>query len=239
MTLHSSNASLATFPAEIGDAARRVLIIDDHPIVREGLRRIIQDERDLVVCGDTGMAGDAGTAILQWRPDVLICDIHQKHANGIDLVRYVRAHHPRLPILVLTNADESVFAERMLAMGANGYITKHASGEELLASLRRVLDGHIAVSGSVSAQMIHQFASARSHRSAEPLDRLSNRELQILHLIGEGVSTRQAANLLHLSVKTVESHRQRIKRKLNLATATQLVRYAVLSLTRRGAPRES
>jgi DNA-binding NarL/FixJ family response regulator len=115
-------------------------------------------------------------------PDVLICDINQKHTDGIELVRYVRAHHPQLRILVLSTQDETIYAERMLADGANGYITKQATSAELLASLRRVLDGNIYVSQIVGSNMIHKYAAAGSYNSADPVDRLSSRELQILHL---------------------------------------------------------
>jgi len=219
--------------------ARRVLIVDDHPIVRQGLRRVIQYEDDLIVCGETGTAGDASTAILELNPDVLICDINQKHIDGIELVRRVRARHPQLRILVLSTQDETIYAEHLLAVGANGYITKQATSDELLASLRRVLDGNIYVSQIVGSNMIHKYAAAGSYGSADPMDRLSSRELQVLYLIGEGRSTREVAQSLNLSIKTVESHRQRIKRKLNLTTAMQLVRYAVLGLSRRDAPNKS
>ena len=215
---------------------RRVLIVDDHPIVRQGLRRVMQYQDDLIVCGETGTAGDTSTAIRELNPDVLVCDINQKHTDGIELVRYVRAHHPQLRILVLSTQDESIYAERMLAIGANGYITKRATSDELLASLRRVLDGNIYVSRIVGSSMIHKYAVAGSYDSADPVDRLSSRELQVLYLIGEGRSTREVAQSLNLSIKTVESHRQRIKRKLNLTTAMQLVRYAVLGLSGRNAP---
>lgn len=238
MTHNGTFAATSTPQSGINGAprrARRVLIVDDHPIVRQGLRRVMQDEHDLIVCGDTGTASEANAAILELNPDVLICDINQKHTDGIELIRYVRAHHPQLRILVLSTQDESIYAERMLALGANGYITKHATADEVLASLRRVLDGNIYVSQAVGSNMIHKYAAAGSYGSADPMDRLSSRELQVLNLIGEGVSTREAANSLNLSIKTVESHRQRIKRKLNLTTATQLVRYAVLGLSRRNA----
>ncbi|HTV94862.1 MAG TPA: response regulator transcription factor [Steroidobacteraceae bacterium] len=208
---------------------RRVLIVDDHPIVRQGLLRILQDQNDLIVCGEAGTASDASTAIRQLNPDVLICDIDQARTDSISLLRSARAHHPRLPILVLSTQDESVYAERVLAIGASGYITKQATSEELLASLRRVLDGDIYVSDTVRNSMLHRYAGAGSHTPADPVDRLSGRELQVLGLIGQGMSTRETAHFLNLSIKTVESHRQRIKQKLNLKTAVQLLRYAVLA----------
>jgi DNA-binding NarL/FixJ family response regulator len=164
----------------------------------------------------------------------LICEIGLSHGEGIDLVRSVRAHHPHLPILVLSTLDEAVYAERMLSVGANGYITKQAPSDEFLVSLRRVLNGEIYVSAAVGSNMIRKYAAGGSYPSADPVERLSNRELQILLMIGKGMSTRETAQSLHLSVKTVESHRQRIKRKLNLRTGLQLVHYALQGLPARG-----
>jgi DNA-binding NarL/FixJ family response regulator len=206
---------------------RRVLIVDDHPIVRQGLRRVMENEDDLEVCGEAETARDARAAIKEQTPDVIIADISLKQGDGIELVRDVRAHHPQLPILVLSMHDEAIYAERMLSAGANGYIMKQAASEQFLVALRRVLDGGIYVSESVGNNMIQKFAAGGSYISANPIDRLSNRELQILHMIGKGMSTRETAHSLNLSIKTVESHRQRIKRKLNLSTGTQLVQYAV------------
>ncbi len=206
---------------------RRVLIVDDHPIVRQGLRRVMENEEDLMVCGEAETARDARAAIKELNPDVIIADISLKQGDGIELVRDVRAHYPHLPILVLSMHDETIYAERMLSAGANGYIMKQAASEQFLVSLRRVLDGGIYVSEAVGNNMIQKFAAGGSYISANPIDRLSNRELQILHMIGKGMSTRETAHSLNLSIKTVESHRQRIKRKLNLNTGTQLVQYAV------------
>src|ERR1700720_2966719 len=215
--------------------ARRVLIVDDYPIVRQGLRRVMENEDDLTVCGEAVTASDARTAIKELNPDVMIADISLKQGDGIELVRDVRAHHPQLPILVLSMHDETIYAERMLSAGANGYIMKQAASEQFLVSLRRVLDGGIYVSEAVGNNMIQKFAAGGAYISANPIDRLSNRELQILHMIGKGMSTRETAHSLNLSIKTVESHRQRIKRKLNLTTGTQLVQYAVNWFTGREA----
>jgi len=214
---------------------RRVLIVDDHPIVRQGLRRVMENEEDLTVCGEAETARDARAAIKEFNPDVVIADISLKQGDGIELVRDVRAHYPQLPILVLSMHDETIYAERMLSAGANGYIMKQAASEQFLISLRRVLDGGIYVSEAVGNNMIEKFAAGGTYISANPIDRLSNRELQILHMIGKGMSTRETAHSLNLSIKTVESHRQRIKRKLNLTTGTQLVQYAVNWFTGREA----
>jgi DNA-binding NarL/FixJ family response regulator len=208
-------------------SVHRVLIVDDHPIVRQGLRRVMENEDDLTVCGEAESVRDARVAIKELNPDVIVADISLKQGDGIELVRDVRAHHPHLPILVLSMHDETIYAERLLAAGANGYIMKQAASEQFLVAIRRVIEGGIYVSESIGNKMIQKFASGGTYLSANPIDRLSNRELQILHMIGKGISTREAAQSLNLSIKTVESHRQRIKRKLNLTTGTQLVQYAV------------
>lgn len=213
--------------AGAGRRRSRVLIVDDHPIVRQGLRRLIEQEDDLTVCGEAETTREAKTAIRELKPDVVIVDISLKQGDGIELVKDARAHYAQLPILVLSMHDETIYAERMLSAGANGYIMKQAASDQFLVALRRVLEGGIYVSELVGNSMIQKFASGGAYISANPIDRLSNRELQILHMIGRGLSTRQAAEALNLSVKTVESHRQRIKRKLNLSTGSQLVQYAV------------
>jgi DNA-binding NarL/FixJ family response regulator len=224
-----TTATWARKPAEPGTGRRknRVLIVDDHPIVRQGLRRLIEQEDDLAVCGEAETTREAKAAIRELKPDVVIVDISLKQGDGIELVKDARAHYAQLPILVLSMHDETIYAERMLSAGANGYIMKQAASDQFLVALRRVLEGGIYVSEVVGNSMIQKFASGGAYISANPIDRLSNRELQILHMIGRGLSTRQAAETLNLSVKTVESHRQRIKRKLNLSTGSQLVQYAV------------
>jgi DNA-binding NarL/FixJ family response regulator len=206
---------------------RRVLIVDDHPIVRQGLRRIMENEEDLMVCGEAETVCDANVAIRELHPDVVVADLSLKQGDGIELVRDVRAHFPKLPILVLSMHDEVIYAERILSAGANGYIMKQAASEQFLVSLRRVLDGGIYVSEAVGNSMIKKVAAGGAYMSGNPVDRLSTRELQILNMIGKGMSTRETAQSLNLSIKTVESHRQRVKRKLNLSTGAQLVQYAV------------
>ena len=206
---------------------RRVLVVDDHPIVRQGLRRLIDQESDLVVCGEAESARDAKLALRDLLPDAVIVDIALKQGDGIEVVKDARAHYANLPILVLSMHDETIYAERLLAAGANGYIMKQAASDQFLIALRRVLGGGIYVSEAIGSSMIQKFASGTAFVSASPIDQLSNRELQILQMIGRGLSTREAAEALNLSIKTVESHRQRIKRKLGLTTGSQLVQYAV------------
>lgn len=227
MNAANMNMNMSTSMRPAKRNARRILIVDDHPIVRQGLRRLMENEDDLTVCGEAETARDARIAIKDLNPDAVIVDISLKQGDGIELVRDVRAHHATLPLLVLSMHDEAIYAERMLSAGASGYIMKQAASEQFLISLRRVMDGGIYVSEAVGSNMIQKFASGGSYVSANPIDRLSNRELQILHMIGKGMSTRETAKSLNLSIKTIESHRQRIKRKLNLHTGAQLVQYAV------------
>jgi len=207
--------------------AARVLIIDNQPIVREGLRRIIELEDDLLVCAEADTLKGARAAIREANPDVIIADISLNQGDGLGLVREVRAHYPQLPILVLSMHDETVYAERILSFGANGYVTKQATREQILRALRRVIDGGISVSRTVASKMILGVDAHGKCKSANPIDRLSNRELQVLHSVGKGMSTRETAHSLSLSIKTIEAHRQRIKAKLNLRSSTQLMQFAI------------
>jgi DNA-binding NarL/FixJ family response regulator len=205
----------------------RILIVDNHPIVREGLRRIIEREDDLRVCAEADSVRGARTAIKESSPHMLIADISLNQGDGMNLVREVRAHNPLLPILVLSIHDEAIYAERMLSIGANGYMTKQASSEQIIHALRRVLDGGIYVSEAVASHMIRGAFGGARNRPENPIERLSNRELQVLQLVGKGLSSREAAHSLNLSIKTIESHRQRIRSKLNLRSGAQLVRFAI------------
>jgi DNA-binding NarL/FixJ family response regulator len=209
--------------------AHRVLLVDDHPLVRQGLRRIMENEADLMVCAEAGSARDTHTAMTKCSPDVMIAGIRIKH--GIELVRDIRVHYPQLRILVLSSHDESIYAERLLSIGANGYIMKQEANELVLLALRRVIAGDVYVSEAIGNTMIQQCAARNAHSSANPIGRLSARELQVLRLVGKGLSTRTIAQFLTLSIKTVDSHRQRIKRKLGLHYGTQLIQYAISSFT--------
>ena len=208
---------------------RRVLIVDDHPIVRQGLRRMIEPEPDLVVCGEVQTEREARAAIRALSPDVVIVDISLAQGDGLELVRDVHAQQPELPMLVLSMHDELIYAERLLAAGASGYIMKHAASDQLLIALRQVLNGEIYLSDTLANSVARGRLDGPEGigGGGDPIDRLSNRELQVLSLIGRGHSSREAAESLGLSVKTVETHRQSLKRKLNLATNAQLLQYAI------------
>jgi len=217
---------------------RRVLIVDDHPIVRQGLRRMIEPEPDLVVCGEVQTEREARAAIRALSPDIVIVDISLAQGDGLELVRDVHAQRPELPMLVLSMHDELIYAERLLAAGASGYIMKHAASDQLLIALRQVLSGDVYLSESLAATLGRAGAEGGSGTSGgiDPIDRLSNRELQVLSLIGRGLSSREAAESLGLSVKTVETHRQSLKRKLNLLTNAQLLQFAINWYATRSKP---
>ena len=220
----SSRHPGSAFPAE----KRKVLIVDDHPIVRQGLKQMIDLESDLRVIGEAQSEREARIAIRELEPDIVIVDISLAEGDGLELVRDVHAHHPGLPMLVLSMHDELIYAERLLAAGASGYIMKHAAADQLLVALRRVLSGGRYLSESLAENLDRARGHVAGPASrADPIDRLSNRELQVLSLIGRGQSSREAAERLGLSVKTVETHRQSLKRKLNLATNAQLLQYAI------------
>lgn len=206
---------------------RRVLLVDDHPIVRKGLRRLIEHQAGLEVCAEAEGVRGARDAIREHQPDVVVVDLSLKDGDGIELVKEVHAHHPGLPLLVLSMHDESVYAERLLAAGASGYIMKQAASELFIQALEEVLAGRTYISDAVSARLLHKAAAGGIRNGSTATDALSNRELQILEMIGRGLSSRQVAQSLNLSIKTIEAHRQRIKRKLNLTTGAQLVNFAV------------
>lgn len=201
---------------------RKVLIVDDHPIVRQGLRAMIDAERDLKIVGEAENEKEARAAIRALQPEVVVVDLSLEHGDGINLVRDVHAHHPEIALLVLSMHDESIYAERLLAVGANGYLMKKAAADQLITALRCVLAGETYLSAGVQRAI-----SERKRVSAGEPSKLSARELQVLGMIGRGVGSRDIAQALSLSVKTIESHRLSIKRKLNLTTNAQLVQYAI------------
>jgi DNA-binding NarL/FixJ family response regulator len=214
-------------PVAAGPGRRRVILVDDHPIVRKGLRRLIENDPGLAVCAEAEGVREAREAIRQHRPDAVIVDLFLKDGDGIELVREVHAHHPGLPLLVLSMHDESVYAERLLEAGARGYVMKHEASDVLVHALHEVLAGRRHVSEAISARLLRKTGAGRVPADSSPIDPLSNRELQILQMIGRGLSSRQVAESLNLSIKTIEAHRQRIKRKLKLKTGAQLVNFAV------------
>jgi len=196
--------------------------------------RLLDNEPDLAVCGEAKNIQEARELLATRSPDAVIIDLSLRDGDGLDLIRHIRAQKLPARLLVLSMHDEMIYAERMLNAGANGYIMKQAAADQLLIALRRVLDGGIYVSDAVSVGMIERVASGKGKSGTNPVDRLSNRELQILNFIGHGIGTREIADTLNLSVKTIESHRQRIKKKLSIDTSPKLTRFAVNWVSRHG-----
>jgi DNA-binding NarL/FixJ family response regulator len=201
---------------------RRVMIVDDHPVVRQGIRLMINAEADLAICGEAQSEQQARRMVRELNPDVVVVDLSLTEGDGFNIVRDVHAHFPAIRILVLSMHDEAIYAERLLSQGASGYIMKQAATEQLITALRTVLRGERFISEALQSSL----ASRRSDDGGQK-SRLSARELQVISLIGQGLGTREIAENLSLSVKTVETHRLTIKRKLALETNAQLVQYAI------------
>ena len=205
----------------------RVLVVDDHPVVRQGLRLLIDHESDLKVCAEAETVADALEAITKHKPDVAVVDLSLRGTSGLELIKDIRVRHADLPVLVLSMSDESVYAERVLRAGASGYLMKEAATEEVLTALRRVLDGGIYLSDAMASRLLAQLVRGVPADGGSPVDRLSDRELEVFGLIGRGLGTGEIARRLHLSPRTIETYRTHIKQKLNLADAAELLQRAI------------
>jgi DNA-binding NarL/FixJ family response regulator len=214
-------------PAKNKASPKRVLIVDDHPMMRTGLARLIDNERDLKVSAEADNARQAMDIAVGQTLDLILLDISLPDKNGLELIKDIRALKPGLPILVVSMHDESLYAERVLRAGGRGYIMKQEGGKMLLQAIRQVLSGQIYVSEKMSAGILESFSGRHTEGAVSPVQQLSDREFEVFQLIGQGQSTREIAAHLHLSVKTVEVHRLNIKKKLKLQTSTDLVRHAV------------
>ncbi len=208
-------------------AKTRVLVVDDHPMMRQGLTQMIEAEPDLVVCGQAENAENALGCLKDAKPDLVLADISLPGKNGLELIKDFKAIQPGLPVLVISMHDESLYAERVLRAGGRGYIMKQEGGKKLMEAIRRVLSGQIYVSEKMSALILEIFSGRRGASEASPVEGLSDREFEVFQLISEGKSVREIAARLHLSAKTVDVHRANIKSKLNLKTGPELIRYAV------------
>jgi DNA-binding NarL/FixJ family response regulator len=208
-------------------APKRILVVDDHPMMRTGLAQLIDSEDDLKVCAEANNAGQAFAAVSKQKFDLALVDISLPDKNGLELIKDLRSLSPDLPILVVSMHDELIYAERVLRAGARGYIMKQEGGQKFLQAIRRVLAGQVFVSEAMSARILESISGNVAESSTAPVRRLSDREFEVFQLIGQGIGTGEIATRLHLSVKTVEVHRANIKQKLDLSTATELVRYAV------------
>lgn len=204
-----------------------IFLVDDHPLIRKGLSQLLGQEEDMQICGEAEDVSSALKGITQTGPDLIIADISLRGNNGLELIKNIKALYPHLKVLVFSMHDEVVYAQRALRAGARAYVMKQEDAEKIKAAIRRIMEGDIYVSQRVSDQLLHQIVNGTASSSQSPVDRLSDRELEVVQSIGNGLSTREIAGALNVSVKTIESHRAHIKEKLNLKNATELVQFAV------------
>ncbi|NBC48756.1 MAG: response regulator [Gammaproteobacteria bacterium] len=209
------------------DQPVRILVVDDHPVVREGLKVLINGEPELMVCCETGSFREAQLLAREHQPDVVIVDLYLDDGNGLDLIRRLKHQYPAMQFLVCSVGEESLFAERAIKTGAKGFINKKEISEHIVQAIRQVLDGKIYVS-STMVQSLLSGSTERASSDGVAIEDLTPRELDVFLLIGKGASTAQIANQLSVSVKTVETHREKIKRKLGLTSGNELVRCALL-----------
>jgi DNA-binding NarL/FixJ family response regulator len=208
-------------------ARKTVLIVDDHPLLRQGLALLINQQEDMQVCAEAEEAQAAMQAIAQQRPDIMILDISLNGPDGLELLKSIRASNPDLPVLILSMHDESIYAERALRARANGYIMKQEATEKVLVAVRRILNGELYLSDRMSNKMLQQFIGGAPSMIQPRVSSLSDRELEVFQLIGEGRATREIAEELHLSVKTVETYQAHIKEKLALRSGRELIQHAI------------
>jgi DNA-binding NarL/FixJ family response regulator len=205
----------------------RLLIVDDHPLFREGLRQIIERDPELTVCGEAANAAEALQAIPELKPDLVLVDISLGTSSGIDLIKTIKSQHDDLPLLVVSMHDESLYAERSLRAGAMGYVMKHEPGKTVKAAIHKVLGGEIYLSDKMSSAIISRFMRGEDDRPASPVETLSDRELEVFRMLGQGKGTRQIAQDLNITIATVNSFRNRIKEKLQLKSATEVMLHAI------------
>lgn len=206
---------------------RRILVVDDHPFMRAGLAQLINQQADLEVCGEAGNAAEAAREVARLKPDLILTDLTMPDRGGLEFIKDLQAAGASPPVLVVSMHDEAIYAERVLRAGARGYIMKEAGGESLLGAIRQVLRGEAYVSPRLSARLLENLTGRQPRGSSSPIKQLTDREFEIFQLIGQGKGTRDIAEQLNLSPKTVDVHRGNIKTKLALKDATALVRQAV------------
>src|SRR5215831_5645811 len=216
-------------PGTSGTAERKrcVFIVDDHPLVREGLTNLINGQNDLIVCGEAKDSAEAIEGIAKERPDVAVIDISLTNESGLELIKHLVKQFPQVAVVVLSMHDEALYAERALRAGARGYVMKHETSKNVLASIRRVLGGDVYVSERIVNRMALRVTSSREQVEGSPLERLSDRELEIFRLLGQGRTTSQIAADLNLSLKTVQAYCARAKEKFGVRSLTELLRAAL------------
>ena len=206
---------------------RKVFLVDDHPLVREWLTNLINQQPDLAVCGETESAPRALQAIAAAQPEVAIVDISLKDSSGIELIKNLKLSHPDVAVLVLSMHDESLYAERALRAGAKGYIMKRETTRKVIDGIRQILDGKVFVSDSVKEALALRLVENKTQTPRSPVEQLSDRELEVFEMLGQGLGTRQIADALRVSIKTVQAYCARAKEKLNVRSATELLREAI------------
>jgi DNA-binding NarL/FixJ family response regulator len=211
----------------MSEEKKRVIIVDDHPLFRDRLSQLINHELDMEVCGESETAEQAIQLIRRLTPDLVIVDITLKGSSGLELIKGIRALSIGIPVLILSMHEESLYAERALRAGATGYITKNQAADEVLAAIRRVLTGEIYLSEKMTSVFLRSLTTTGAKSMPRPVDRLADRELEVLELIGRGNTTRQIADKLQLGAATVDTYRARIKEKMNLRNATELQHFAI------------
>ena len=207
--------------------SKKILIVDDHPMMREGLAQLISSAPALSVCGEAGDAGEAFEKAAHLKPDLMLADITLPGKNGLELIKDLQSAFPQIPVLVISMHDETLYAERVLRAGGRGYVMKQEGGKKILEAIRQVLEGKIAVSEKMSERILEIFSGRRSESVSSPVENLTDREFEVFQLIGQGAETRDIAKTLHISAKTVEVHRVNIKAKLKIESLSELIRYAV------------
>ncbi|MFM7603859.1 MAG: response regulator [Prosthecobacter sp.] len=205
---------------------KRIVLVDDHPIMRQGLTQLIRMESGLEVCGEAGSAREGLELVSKLKPDLAVVDLTLPDKNGLELVKDIRVMYPATACLVLSMHDESLYGERSLRAGARGYVMKEEAADQLISAIHKIMSGGIYVSEALSVRMLEQITSPSRTRAAG-IDSLTDRELEILELIGKGVATKNIATLLNISARTVEAHRAHVKEKLGISDGAALVRYAV------------
>lgn len=204
-----------------------ILLVDDHPMMREGLRQIIDHEPDLTVCGEAENAFQALELIGKLKPDLVLADITLPDKSGLELIKDIQAMHPAMLVMVISMHDEGLYAERVLRAGGRGYVMKHEGGKKIMQAIRQVLSGQISVSEKMSAKILEIFSGRRTNSTSSPVEHLTDREFEVFRYIGKGLATKKIAVQMRVSAKTVEVHRMSVKAKLNLKTMAELIRYAV------------
>ncbi len=207
-------------------AKASILIVDDHPMMRAGLIQLIGMQHDLICCGEADTVADAQVAVAKYKPDLVILDLRLKSGDGLELIKSLKAQYADLRILILSQYEAPMYIERALRAGAQGYVVKEQAAGEVLNAIRTVLAGEVYLARGVASMLLHKFVGPAGRSSSGGVARLNDRELHVLELLGAGMSSREIASELRLSFKTVQTHRENIKRKLDLRTASALIHYA-------------